>query len=244
MKKQSKIFVLFVVTVAIASCTTAQKNASLEIKPLLKVVRHSDESADGYYALGRYLQDTQRSDEAFQEYLNAIKVDSNHVKARVAIAVLHAKRGDFLTSISQLKDIAENSPSDAYLYNNLGYAYYLGGDYNNAVLTFEKSLAIDSTNVRTMNNLADSLSKLGETERANEVTSLAKTIKTGKIRLSDSQSLISSDTRAIDTKSLKATNEIQNTVTHGEVKIDQHSVRTELKQISSGIYEVTKKESQ
>ena len=242
MKKQSKMFVLLIVTAAIASCTTAQKNAKLEITPVSKVVRHSDESADGYYALGRYLQDTQRSDEAFQEYLNAIKVDPNHVKARIAIAVLQAKRGDYLTSIAELKIIVEKSPSDAYIYNNLGYAYYLNGDYNNAVLALEKALAIDSTNVRTMNNLADSLYKLGQTERAGEIVALAKTIKTGKIRPADNQAMVSGNIKtedAIPTLPLTAT---QSLAMYSEAGVEQNNTQTEIKKVSSGIYEITKTE--
>lgn len=243
MKKQSKMFVLLVVTAAIASCTTAQKNAKLEIAPVSKVVRHSDESADGYYALGRYLQDTQRSDEAFQEYLNALKVDPYHLKAQVAIAVLHAKRGDYLTSISQLKAIAEKSPSGAYLYNNLGYAYYLNGDYNNAVLALDKALAMDSTNVRAMNNLADSLSKLGQAERAGEIFALAKTIKTGKIRPADNQAMASGNTKADDTIPTPSLTTTQSLATYSETGVEQHSAQTEVKQVSSGIYEITKAEA-
>ena len=240
MKKQSKMFVLLVVTTAIASCTTAQKNAKLEIAPVSKVVRHSDESADGYYALGRYLQDTQRSDEAFQEYLNALKVGPNHVKARVAVAVLQAKRGDYLTSIAELKIIVEKSPSDAYIYNNLGYAYYLNGDYNNAVLALEKALAIDSTNVRAMNNLADSLYKLGQTERAGEIVAVAKTIMTGKIRPADNQAMVSGDIKTGDTMPAPSLTATQSLAMYSEAGVVQNSTQTEIKKISSGIYEITK----
>jgi len=48
------------------------------------------------------------------------------------------------------------------LFNNLGMALFLKGDYERAVKAFSEAIRIDNSNSRTYNNLALALYKLGK----------------------------------------------------------------------------------
>jgi len=244
MKNSLKVFSFILSVSIVAGCASAQKTAKVEMEPLPTKISHSDESAEGHYKLGRYLRDTQRPDQALQAYQDVLKLNPDDVKVSVAIAVLYAERGDYSTSISQLKNLTEKSPEDASLYNNLGYVYYLSGNYKEASSILGKAIVIDPTNVRTLNNMGAALIKLGKTEHALKFITLAKTIKTGKIRPADSQ-LATSDrskpSSEMNKQTLTEETDIAQNQVVGEITMGKNS-KTEIKQISSGIYEIVKAE--
>jgi Tfp pilus assembly protein PilF len=251
MKSRLNIFPFILLAITIAGCTTAQKTAKLEMEPMLTTIHHSDESAGGHYKLGRYLQDTQRPDQALQAYQDVLKLNPDDVKAHVAIAVLYAERGDYSISISQLKNLIEKSPDDASLYNNLGYAYYLSGDYKEAASILGRAIVIDPTNVRTLNNMGAALNKLGKTEHALKFVTLAKTIKTGKIRPAD-EPLTSSNSvmpiadvnqQALTTQPLATVSDVAQNQTVIENSVAVVNSQTEIRQVNSGIYEIVKTET-
>jgi tetratricopeptide (TPR) repeat protein len=228
MKKHLKLFTFIVATGAIAGCASAQKTAKLEIVPLPFTVKTC--------------QNTQ-------------VLEPSCIKASVANAALNAERGDYERSISQLKELVAKSPDDAYLYNNLGYAYYLSGNYKEAASVLGKAIVMDPTNVRALNNMGATLTKLGKTEHAQKYIALANTIKTGKIRPADEQSISSENVNSVHETPQQALAEAhlteapvltaepvigQNQIV-GEVSVEKNSP-TEIRQVGSGIYEVVKTE--
>ena len=221
MKTHLKIASLIFVSSAVASCATTQKTAK-------------DELPTSSFAI-KSCQNTQ-----------ALMPDC--IKASVAISVQNAEHGDYQKSVAQLKDLVKTSPQDASLYNNLGYVYYLSGDYKDAVIFFEKAIAIDSTNIRALNNIGSALNKLGQAESAVNFFTRAETIKIGKIRPVDNQTLYSKPVKAdSEVKQqtqaelpLAQTAAIQKQLA-GEIIIEKNS-QTEIKKVSSGIYEVVKSE--
>ncbi|HYN54262.1 MAG TPA: tetratricopeptide repeat protein [Methylotenera sp.] len=224
MKKYSKLFTFIVATGAIASCATDQKTTKLEIAPM------------PYQIKACY---------------NKQALTPECIKTTVSAAALDAERGDFKESISQLKGLLAKQPDDAYLYNNLGYAYYLSGNYNEAASTLGKAIVIDPSNVRALNNMGAALNKLGKTENAKKYFALAKTIKIGKIRPVDEQSMPAADVKPVSEQSalVETSQSAQPTLTlepratenpaSGEMVIVKNSP-TEIKQLSSGIYEIVK----
>lgn len=250
MKNSLKIFSFILATCTIAGCSTAQKTAKIEMEPLPSAIRHSDESAEGHYKLGQYFQNTRRYDQALQAYQDALKLEPNNIKTVIAVSALNAELGDYPTSIAQLKDLIEKLPEDVSLYNNLGYAYYLSGDYKEAVSVFGKAIVMDPTNVRVLNNMGAALNKLGKKDHALKFIALAKTIKTGKIRPADEPLISSTSVKPIsETNQQTLANQVlvdgsvvaQNQIV-SEMTVDKIS-QTEIKQVSSGIYELVKAET-
>ena len=228
MKKYSKLLTFIVATGAITSCATDQKTTKLEIMPM------------PYQIKACY---------------NKQALTHECIKTTVASAALDAERGDFEESISQLKGLLAKQPDDAYLYNNLGYAYYLSGNYTEAASTLGKAIVIDPSNVRALNNMGATLNKLGKTENAKKYIALANAIKIGKIRSVDEQSMPAGDVKPVfeqsalvetsqsaqPTLTLTLTLDTQNPAS-GEMVVERNSP-TEIKQVSSGIYEIVKTEA-
>ncbi|MGQ0442053.1 MAG: tetratricopeptide repeat protein, partial [Methylophilaceae bacterium] len=233
MKNNLKLLSLIFAASALASCSTAQKSAKIEIAPMPVKVSHGGESAMNQYKLGRHFQNTQQLDEAFLAYQKTLALDPTNAQAATAMAVLHAERGNYQTSIAQLRQLLEKAPNNASLYNNLGYVYYLNGNYEEAVIVLDKAIALDHTNIHALNNMGATFNKLGHTERALNYIALAKSIKTGKIRTAkDDVSEIASDTALV-----ASPDTFQQPVTN--LAVVETPPATEIKQLSSGIYEVT-----
>jgi Flp pilus assembly protein TadD len=127
--------------------------------------------ADRAYEQGRQHHLAGRYDEAIAAYRMALAATPRHVRARNALAAAFARQGDFAQAIPIWRALTEelapgSGPDGAYLFANLGYAYLLGGDLQNAVTALEKACVLDPLDQRAWSRLGESLSRLGQDERA------------------------------------------------------------------------------
>lgn len=127
--------------------------------------------ADSAYGQGRAHHLAGRYEEAIQAYRAALAADPRHVRARNALAAAFASQGDFAQAIPIWRELTAEAtlasgPGKAYLFANLGYAYLLGGDYEQAVVALEKACLLDPLNHRAWHNLGETLRRLGQDERA------------------------------------------------------------------------------
>ena len=127
--------------------------------------------ADRAYDQGRQHHLAGRYDEAITAYRTVLAASPRHVRARNALAAAFARQGDFTQAIPIWRALTEeltaaNGPHGAYLFANLGYAYLLGGDLQNAVTALEKACVLDPLDHRAWNNLGESLRRLGQKDRA------------------------------------------------------------------------------
>lgn len=164
-------------TAALVGCASSPAMLEPIIVPAT-AVRHSQESADAYYTLGRYHHGGRRLDEAAKAYQHALDIDAKHVLARNALGILRAERGDFGAAIPLLRAAAEADPNNGQFFNNLGYAYYLSGDYVNAAAMLEVAVALEPKNVRAWNNLGGAMEKLGKVDRARQISGQVKSLRT------------------------------------------------------------------
>lgn len=144
----------------VAGCASDQKFAQPSVVPVM-AVRHSVESADGYYALGRYHHGGNRLADARSAYESALRLDPGHERAANALAVLHAQSGDLQQARSMLAALIERRPRVGHLHGNLGYVHLLAGDYDAARHALETALALDPGDRRARANLAVVLAKTG-----------------------------------------------------------------------------------
>lgn len=127
--------------------------------------------ADRVYDQGRQYHLAGRYDEAIAAYRAVLAAAPRHVHARNALAAAFARQGDFAQAIPIWRALTDelapgSGPERAYLFANLGYAYLLGGDLQNAVAALEKACVLDPLDHRAWNNLGESLRRLGQDERA------------------------------------------------------------------------------
>jgi Tfp pilus assembly protein PilF len=131
----------------------------------------SARTADEAYQQGRQQHLARRYGEALKSYQAALAADKGHVNARNGLATLYAEQRDFAQAIPIWRALTENAsmssgPAIAFLFNNLGYAYFLAADYGNAQAALEKACLLDPLNHRAWQNLGETLQKLGQDERA------------------------------------------------------------------------------
>jgi Flp pilus assembly protein TadD len=143
--------------------------ASGERQAVAPEARPSQATADSLYLRGRSEHQAHRLDAARSAYLQALQLAPGHVSAANGLAVLHAAQGDYPQAIAlwrALGGIAGSSPESAFLYRNLGYAYFRSGELEPALAALEKACLLDPLNLLAWRHLGEVLEKLGQGERA------------------------------------------------------------------------------
>ncbi|MGK5074335.1 LytR C-terminal domain-containing protein [Janthinobacterium sp. ZB1P44] len=144
----------------LAACTTQLAHAPAPQWP----------DADAAYAAGR--QHVERGDlpAAQAAYEQALRHAPRHVNARNGLAVLHAQRGEHDAAIAHwlalTQEAGTRQPQQAYLFSNLGHAYYLSGRDAQALPVLEQACLLDPLNALAWQHLAQVLERLGQHERA------------------------------------------------------------------------------
>ncbi len=159
----------------LSSCASYQKAADSEawsIKPTYNV-RHSTETPDAYYQLGRYYQGQNRYEQAQVAYQKALAIDGAYAEARNGLGVVYAMQGRQQEALEQLRLAVKQAPNAAHIHSNLGYALYLSGSYAEAASTLERAVALEPTNQAAHTNLALALDKAGNRGKAVQVMAQA-----------------------------------------------------------------------
>lgn len=143
--------------------------------------------ADDAYLAGRNHHLARRYGEARAAYQAALQTAPGHVNARNGLATLYAEQREFDTAIALWRALTESltlssGPGKAYLSSNLGHAYFLKGDYDNALATLEKACLLDPLNHRSWQLLGETLRKLGQEERAQQMLSQAEALRANDLR--------------------------------------------------------------
>lgn len=144
----------------LAACTTQLAHAPVPTWP----------DADAAYVAGR--QHFERGDlpAAQAAYEQALRHAPRHVNARNGLAVLHAQRGEHDAAIAHWLALTQETgmarPQQAYLFSNLGHAYYLSGRDAQALPVLEQACLLDPLNALAWQHLAQVLERLGQHERA------------------------------------------------------------------------------
>ena len=139
-------------------------------------------SADDAYLRGRNLHLEHRYAEAVATYQAALQVDPGHVNANNGLAIAYAEQRDFAKAIPIWRALTQGAHlgsgrATAFLFANLGYAYFLAGNYDEAQVALEKACVLDPLNARSWQYLGETLQKLGQDERARQMLSQASALR-------------------------------------------------------------------
>lgn len=139
-------------------------------------------SADDAYLRGRNLHLERRYDEAITAYQAALQADAGHVNANNGLAIAYAEQRDFAKAIPIWRALTQGAHlgsgrATAFLFGNLGYAYFLAGNYDEAQVALEKACLLDPLNARSWQYLGETLQKLGQNERARQMLSQASALR-------------------------------------------------------------------
>ena len=148
-----RMLVLALIAALGSGCASTDKaRLAYQVKPD-STVRHGGPNAQSYYQLARYYHGQKRLDMAETAYLKALELDSLQVDAYNALGSLYAERGDLARSAQQFEKALGIAPEAGYLYNNLGFTYYLLGRLDEAYIAVRKALLLDATLKRGWANL-------------------------------------------------------------------------------------------
>lgn len=159
----------------LSSCVSSQKTVDSEawsIRPAFNI-RHSSETSESFYQLGRYYQGQNRYEQALAAYQKALAIDGTFAEARNGLAVIYAMQGRQQEALEQFRLAVKQAPNAPHIHNNLGYALYLSGSYAEAASALERALALDPANQAAHTNLALALDKAGDRGKAAQVMALA-----------------------------------------------------------------------
>jgi tetratricopeptide (TPR) repeat protein len=138
--------------------------------------------ADDHYVRGRNLHLARRYDEAIQAYQAALQSDAAHMNARNGLAIAYAEQRDFAKAIPIWRELTRGATmasgtATAFLFGNLGHAYFLNGQYDDALVALEKACLLDPLNHRAWQRLGETLQQLGQDERAKQMLRQASALR-------------------------------------------------------------------
>lgn len=138
--------------------------------------------ANDAYLAGRNHHLARRYEDARAAYQMALETDPTHANARNGLATLHAEQREFHAAIAIWRELTSSlnmssGPGKAYLFSNLGHAYFLSGDYDRALVALEKACLLDPLNHRSWQLLGESLRKLGQETRAQQMLKQAEALR-------------------------------------------------------------------
>lgn len=150
------------------SCASLPAPVQMMFQPAEQVRHSGGDVASSYYRLGRYHQDHGDLSLALTAYNYAIARHPKGAEARIAAAVIHAQQGRLAQARAMLLAVCAEYPELVQPRNNLGYVYYLQGEYAAASEAFRQVLVMEPANERARNNLA--LAQNADTRHLTAVT--------------------------------------------------------------------------
>jgi Flp pilus assembly protein TadD len=149
--------------------------AKFESAPLMRVedsrTERAEETTDAggtakdYLARGRAMLDEGRLNEAIKELSRAVSLDARLSEAHNLLAVAYDRKG-LHDRARESFERALDHEADAQTLNNLGYSFYLSGNYRAAVARLKRAARLAPADERIWNNLALAQCRLGKYDDA------------------------------------------------------------------------------
>jgi uncharacterized lipoprotein YajG len=163
-------------------CSGAMLAACSSMAVHVDPTRATVAAADDNYVRGRNHHLARRYDEAIAAYQAALRADGAHVNARNGLAIAYAEQRDFARAIPIWRELTRDATMSsgtgtAFLFGNLGHAYFLNGQYDEALVALEKACLLDPLNHRTWQRLGETLQQLGQDERAGQMLRQASALR-------------------------------------------------------------------
>ena len=182
MRKNYLVVSMLAVAPLLQSCSSLPDTIAMYGVEAMANIRHSNESAYGYYQLGRIYQAQNRLDDAEMAYKKALSLDERYCEATNALGVIYSVQGKHELAVEHFRSALAQAPRAAYLHNNLGHAYFLQQKYHEAIESLESAASLDPHNQRTLHNLALAYAGAGFVDRSEQAFRTAQTLRTRDAR--------------------------------------------------------------
>lgn len=143
--------------------------------------------AEDIYRTGRAQHLAQRPDGARAAYEAVLRLEPGHPGARNGLATLHAEGRELERATAIWRELTASigldaGPGKAYLFANLGQAYLLNGEHEEARGALERACLLDPLNPRVWQLLGDALAASGQAERAAQMHRQAAALRQHDLR--------------------------------------------------------------
>lgn len=118
------------------------------------------------YLNGSLLYSRMEWQEAKESLNKALKKEPNHEAASFLLGMIYAQEDSWSEAKNTWMETNQISPYNPFYHYNLGLAYYILKDYNNAILSLDKSLEYKANYNEAKLILAKTFLELNETEKA------------------------------------------------------------------------------
>ncbi|HJV00194.1 MAG TPA: tetratricopeptide repeat protein [Burkholderiaceae bacterium] len=127
----------------LSACGGPAVRQSLQVQGVQRVSQSTEQSAASWYRLGKYHQERGQLSLALGAYAQSLALDAGQLDARNAVATIDAQQGRLADARDALRRLVDDYPGEAQPLNNLGYVYYLMGDYPAAIATLQRAVALE-----------------------------------------------------------------------------------------------------
>ncbi|MFA9217992.1 MAG: tetratricopeptide repeat protein [Sphingomonadaceae bacterium] len=146
----------------LSACThDPAASAPWGMQGVLRIADAEGLDAASYYQLARYHEQRHEDAAAGAAYRQSLQRAPRQLDARNGYAALLARQGQLEAAITLLRATSADFPALAQPLSNLGYVYYLQGDYPAARHSLQQALAREPSHARALANLALTEQALG-----------------------------------------------------------------------------------
>ena len=133
-----------------------------------KALEINPADAASHYEKAKVLQAMGRNDQALEEAFKATTFDNSNKWYKVLFANLSKANENYDTYVAVYEELVEEYPADLNFLQELAFAYYFTGDYEKAVMAFDKIEEKVGVNERLTTQKVQLYSRLGQPEKAVE----------------------------------------------------------------------------
>ena len=140
-----------------------------------ELLEHHPRNWKGYRALGHIAYDQGNYFAASEYYKQAIEIQPDreevNVDRRLGNALVQTgvgfhDAGNYQAAHNSYMEALTYVPDQPVLYNNIGFNFYVAGDYNRAIAALERAIELNPDYLRAYINLQNAANQVGNTELA------------------------------------------------------------------------------
>ncbi|MDT2020660.1 tetratricopeptide repeat protein [Methylocella sp. CPCC 101449] len=124
-----------------------------------------DDLTKAFYNRGIAYNNQSQSDQALQDYDQAINHKPDYVIAYNNRGLIYSRKGDQDRAIMDYDQAIRINPNYALAYNNRGLAYFRKGDYDRAIENYDRAIKLNPDYLRAIENRADAVKRKAQAGR-------------------------------------------------------------------------------
>jgi tetratricopeptide (TPR) repeat protein len=150
------------------------KENGLAIDAYIAFLKHSPDNVEANREIAALYRSKGANDKAVEHYTKVLAKQKDDMDTRNALVSIYVKNKQYDEITGLLKGTAELFPDDPNNHYKLGLIYEFKKDYENAIASYKKAIAVKADHARSLNALGRLYMKTGRINEAKEMLEAAK----------------------------------------------------------------------